>query len=164
MKVNLNNEGLKTLALAVLTAVICFTIFRGCNKPDTKIAEPRIIYKYIKKGDSIVKVVRKDDSVRIVYLTKWKNLKVQHQYDTTIVHEVIQVCDTLIQKDSTEITHLKTLHSTDSVIIVEALKELRNDSATIVKLNKKLRVQKVLTKVSFFGGLGLGVFTGVKLR
>ena len=112
--------------------------------------------------DSIKDKVAKQDKERIVYLDRWHKAK----HDTlflpcdSALKQIINICDTILSKDSTEISDLKKVVSLDSLIIGNYQRIAHNDSLAIVGLNKALRKQKRRTKLV---AVGMGALLGVSL-
>lgn len=149
----LRNNWLKVLALILLVVLICL-IPKCQNEPKQPVNEFKPL---IQKRDSIIKVVEYRDSVRTIYLTKWRKVKYTDTIPCeTLYHEVVAICDTLIQKDSSEIVALKSVVKQDSVIIYQAFNRISSDSTRIVLLQKKLKRQKLFTKISFGAGVIVG--------
>ena len=112
----------------------------------------------LKKRDSIIEVVKYRDSIRVEYVTKWKRIKVKPDSipcDTFLQH-VITFCDTIIQVDSAEIASLKGLVKQDSIIITGLVKRVNEDSIELMTVTKKLKRQKLYTKLSFGAGVIVG--------
>jgi len=112
----------------------------------------------IKKRDSIITVVKYRDSIRTQTITKWRTIKVKPDSipcDTFLQH-VITFCDTIISVDSAEIASLKGLVKQDSVIITGLVKRVNEDSIELMTVNKKLKRQKLYTKLSFGAGCLIG--------
>lgn len=150
----LRNNWLKVLALILLIVLICL-IPKCQNEPKQSINDFKPL---IQKRDSIIKIVEYKDSIRTVYVTKWRKIKLNP--DTlpcdSFVHEIISVCDTLILKDSSEIASLKDVIKQDSVIQAKYQAQILADSIVIATVNKKLKRQKFFTKAAFVGGLITG--------
>lgn len=114
----------------------------------------------LQKKDSIIKVIEYRDSVRTIYITKWKKIRYTDTLPCEVLyHEVVAICDTIIVKDSLMIDALRAEVSQDSVIISKAFDVIKKDSIELSKANRKLRRQKIFTKVAFLSGLGLGGLT-----
>lgn len=88
-----------------------------------------------------VKVIEavKTDSVRIKYITRWKEIR----HDSVIpCQEKLKACDTIIKIDSTEIAQLKEVIKIDSNIIFNQQKVIHQDSVQITGLKKEVKKQK----------------------
>lgn len=149
----LRNNWLKVLALILLIVLVC--LIPDCqNEPKQPVNEFKPL---IKTRDSIIKIVEYRDSVRIVYKDKWRKIKYTDTIPCeTLYHEVVSVCDTLILKDSLLISEQGKLIKQDSVIIQKAFSRISSDSTQIVLLQKKLKRQKLFTKLSFGAGVIVG--------
>lgn len=149
----------------LILVIIAFFLFRECNLKVSKELIDNVSNDSLKteikahsvKKDSIHKEVKKHDSVRVVYLTKWRTAKGTVLHDTvykhdTIIKQLIVACDSALIKDSVLIYALKTEVKQDSLIIDWYKKVAYNDSITIKKLKKK--------QLKYFGAgvvLGAGV-------
>jgi hypothetical protein len=158
----------KFLALVALLCLIFGYVFRCSPKPVKVEVNPlkEKIQKEKVKVDSLKKDALKKDSVRIVYITKWRTIKLNPDSlpCDTFVKLVIAHCDTVILKDSSTIVSLKEVIKQDSIIISYQGELIVKDSVHIAKLEKKLKWQKVKTKLAFFVGsaLGVGATTAIK--
>lgn len=149
----LRNNWLKVLALILLIVLICL-IPKCQNEPKQSINDFKPL---IQKRDSIIKVVEYRDSIRIVYKDKWRKIKYTDTIPCeTLYHKVVAVCDTLIVKDSLLISEQGKLIKQDSVIIYKAFNRISSDSTQIALLQKKLKRQKLFTKLSFGAGVIVG--------
>lgn len=110
------------------------------------------------KRDSIIKVVEYRDSIRTQTITKWRTVKVKPDSIPcdTFLQTVIQFCDTIISVDSAQIASLKGLVKQDSIIITGLVKRVNEDSVELVSMSKKLKRQKLYTKLSFGAGVIVG--------
>jgi hypothetical protein len=108
--------------------------------------------------DSIIKVVEYRDSIRTQTITKWRTVKVKPDSIPcdTFLQTVIQFCDTIISVDSAQIASLKGLVKQDSIIITGLVKRVNEDSIELVSMSKKLKRQKLYTKLSFGAGVIVG--------
>jgi hypothetical protein len=116
--------------------------------------------------DSIIKVVEYRDSIRTQTITKWRTVKVKPDSIPcdTFLQTVIQFCDTIISVDSAQIASLKGLVKQDSIIITGLVKRVNEDSIELMTVTKKLKRQKLYTKLSFGAGLLSGGFLISQLK
>lgn len=152
------------LIIILLIVVLC--LMQWC-KP-TPVKEKPIakkIEKDLEKQAEAKKEARRADSVRTIYVDRWHKVKqnpIKLPCDT-FLKIVIATCDTVIQKDSTEIVALKKVVLQDSILIVDYQELHRSDSTELSGVQRKLRWQKRFTKLAFITGLGLGGYGGLKL-
>ena len=144
--------------VALVLIFILLMQLRGC---DPKHPEPIKIPEQA-RTDSFRTVIRYQDSIRVNYITKWRNKTrlVDSSPCYTEVKTIIAECDTIIRVDSILISSLKGQVSNDSVIIFKQGLMLKADSIHIVKLDKKVKRNRRLAL--FFGaivagGVGLSV-------
>lgn len=139
-----------------------------------------IINNFDKKKDSINTKIAFYDSVSNFYINKYRKLKqsIKKEPCDTSLKKIVVICDSIIVKDSTEtaslkykckqdsseIVSLKSVIRQDSIIQAKQSDKIVNDSTTIHKLNKRLKAQKLITKLGFFGGLVGGAAFGYKLN
>lgn len=159
----INNKYFRA-GLVVIILLMMALALKFCNKPIPY--KPVEIKQEVKTRDSIIKVVEYKDSIRTVYVTKWRKIKVNPDSlpCDTFVHEIIAVCDTFIMIDSSEIVSLKGVIRQDSIIQAKQSDKISSDSLTISKLNKRLKRQKTVTKLAFGAGAVLGVAAGSKIN
>lgn len=148
----------------IVLLVLLIVGLKFCNTP--VIYTPVSVKEEMKTRDSIIKIVEYKDSIRTIYVTKWRKAKVNPESlpCDTFVHEIIAICDTLIKADSSQISSLNGVIKQDSVIARRLSDKVLEDSVTIGKLNRKLRRQKLITKAAFVTGFGLGAFAGFKIH
>jgi len=143
-----------TFIAFVLLGICVLLLFNRCPSPKPVIGS-------LKVHDSIRTVIKFHDSVRINYITKWRNRT--HLVDSspcyTEVKTIIAECDTIIKVDSILITSLKANLQIDSAIIFKQSLMLKADSIHIVKLDKKVRRNRRLA--AFLGAIVAG---GVAVR
>jgi hypothetical protein len=165
-----NRKALALLGIAVLLAVL-FWLFRGCDYEPVKKVEPlkEKIRTGLLKRDELKKESERKDSVRIVYITRWRKAKEEIKDNPqlpcdSVIPVVINLCDSIIKQDSSTIVSLKEVIKQDSILLSDYGSLVKKDSVQIAKLEKKLRFQKRLTKLAFFGGavLGVGATTAIK--
>ena len=142
--------------VALVLIFILLMQLRGC---DPKHPEPITIPEQA-RTDSFRTVIKYQDSVRVNYITKWRNKTrlVDSSPCYTEVKTIIAECDTIIRIDSILITSLKGQVSNDSVIIFKQGLMLKADSLHICKLDKKVRRNRRMAL--FFGAIvagGVGV-------
>jgi hypothetical protein len=157
----------KWIALAFLLGIIFFWLFRGCEPEPVKVNPLKQEIKSLKeKSQDLKKDVQKKDSVRLVHVHHWHKIKLNPDSMPcdTFLKVVIQKCDTVIKYDSLTILSLKEVIKSDSLIISKQDQLIEKDSVQIAKLEKKLRFQKRLTKLAFFGGAVIGGVGGFKIK
>lgn len=153
--------------IIILLLIVVLCLMQWC-KPTLVKEKPiaKKIEKDLEKQAEAKKEERRTDSVRLVYIDRWHKVKqnpIKLPCDT-FLKIVIATCDTVIQKDSTEIEALKKVVLQDSVLIADYQELHRSDSTELGKTQRKLRWQKRFTKLAFVTGFGLGGYVGIKLR
>lgn len=142
----------------MLLIIIIADMFKSCRKSehdaDISPIKHRII-EDLKRKDSVKEVIVYRDSIRTKLVTKWRN-----RTDTLTIHEVVNLCDSVIYVDSALISDLKHEISIDDTIIRNYQKVVYNDSIVIMGLNKSLVKQKRRTKIALivaaiFGGVAV---------
>lgn len=150
----------KYIILFILGA-IAWSLIPKCSNPIPVTNDPiKIkIKQEIKATDSLKKIAKKTDSIRIVEIHHWHQAKETIKYlpCDSAIKIIVHVCDTLIKVDSTEIVELRRVIVQDSLTIKDLFTEVKNDSLVIVGLNKSLKRQKLKTKLV---ALGLGGLLG----
>ena len=135
----------------VLLGICVLLLFKRCPSTQPVLAQPDL-----KVRDSFRTVIKYHDSVRVNYITKWRNRT--HLVDSspcyTEVKTIIAECDTIIKVDSILITSLKANIQSDSAIIFKQSLMLKADSIHIVKLDKKIRRNRRLA--AFLGAIVAG--------
>lgn len=138
----------KGTALGILiTIVVCWFLFRGCNKPEPVVADNGV-YDSLRineaKSDSFKTVVVYRDSIRVNSLVKWRT--VTREIHDTLYHEIIAICDTLVYHDSLAIEARDKVISQDSNVkrILFKIIEQKNDSIGL--LSKQVRREKWLKR------------------
>lgn len=151
--------------IALIVGAILWSLIPKCNPepepPSNKEKIKENIREGIKRGDSIKGVIKKNDSVRIEYVIKWRKLKadtVKIPCDSMLA-KVIHTCDTIITIDSTEISNLKKVVSNDSIVIKDLFSVVRIDSIEIVRLNKAVKKERRRKRWALVlaGALGIGL-------
>lgn len=143
--------------IALIAIFLLLMNLRGCDP-----SKPKPVVIPTRVQDSFRTVIKYQDSVRVHYITKWRNKTrlVDSSPCYTEVKTIIAECDTIIKVDSILIGSLKSQHSFDSTVIFNQYIRIKGDSAHIVKLDKKLKRNRRLA-------LGLGAIVagavGVKL-
>ena len=139
----------KLIAIFILIGIIFACIFVKCEpekigNSEFDPTENEILKSVIQDlnhdKDSLQKVAAKKDTVRTIYITRWKQLKGRIDSipcDSAIVL-VVNMCDTIITQDSSQITTLKDVIKLDSNIIANYEKVVHNDSAEIEKYKKAI--------------------------
>lgn len=143
----------------VFLGILVIMMFKRCGmSPQPSIA----VIPEMARTDSFRTVIKYHDSVRVNYITKWRNKTrlVDSSPCYTEVKTIIAECDTIIRVDSILISSLKGQVSNDSVIIFKQGLMLKADSIHIVKLDKKVKRNRRLAL--FFGAIVAGG-VGVKL-
>lgn len=102
-----------------------------------------VIKTQIHIADSLEELANDHDSVRLEYITKWRTkIKTLVQYDTipcdSMLTIVVNMCDTLIVKDSVYISDLKKIILTDSIIMDSQAQVMNLDSIKIADLERKV--------------------------
>ncbi len=160
----------KLIAIFILIGIIFACIFVKCE-PETVVndfdpTENEILKSVIQDlnndRDSLLKITGKKDSVRTIYVTKWKQLKGRIDSipcDSAIVLAV-NMCDTIIMHDSSQIATLKDVIKLDSNIIANYEKVVKNDSLHIESLKKEVKKHKrqkraALIVAAVFGGIAI---------
>lgn len=161
-----NDSNKKAFAffLIIVLLILIGLVVKECQKPIPYI--PNSIKEDLKVRDSFRIVTRIHDSTRVVQLVKWRNMT-RITDSTPCYTEIvpfIQACDTIIKYDSLVIQDLKGTVRIDSVIISNCIERIGKDSITIGKLNKKLKRQKLITKLSFGLGAVLGGAGGYNVK
>lgn len=163
----INWDKLKNFIITGLGILVALLIlFHGCGDTVKPTPVNNKIITDLKLDTEAKNEAKKSDSVRIVYRTKFKYIITNPEKlpCDTFVKVVIAYCDTVIQKDSTEIEALKKVIKQDSVLIVDYQEQGNKDSVLITKLERKVKLNRTIAKLAFVTGLGLGGFVGVKLR
>jgi hypothetical protein len=163
----------KALIGIILALVAVILWLQYCQKPVSTInyqSKADTLKSEIKKGlvkkDSIHQKAVKEDSQRVVYVTKWREVKAEVKKDTaksrpcdSIITKIVSICDTMVIKDSTEIMTLKAEIKQDSVLFVNYRELTKTDSLQIVSLKKEVRRQKRLKVLAWItAGIIGGVF------
>lgn len=146
--------------------LIVFSQFKSCGETEPVNTDMESKKEKIRKdkikADSLDKASDKTDSVRIVYVTKWRTLK--PKLDSIpcpeALSEVILLTDSIIIVDSTQISELNAELFVKDAIIANQDTLISVDSITIRKLTKQLKRQKAKTKLAW---IVAGVLGGVAL-
>lgn len=144
------------LGCLIVLALIISDMFHSCKKEQIEINPIKeTIKEDLKRKDSVKEVIVYRDSIRTKLVTKWRN-----RTDTLTIHEVVNLCDSVIYVDSALISDLKHEISIDDTIITNYQKVVYNDSIVIIGLNKDLKKQKRRTKIALivaaiFGGVAV---------
>ena len=161
----------KLIAIFILIGIIFACIFVKCEPEKIGNSEfdpteneilKSVIQDLNNDRDSLLKITGKKDSVRTIYVTKWKQLKGRIDSipcDSAIVLAV-NMCDTIIMHDSSQIATLKDVIKLDSNIIANYEKVVKNDSLHIESLKKYVKKQRkhkkaALIVAAVFGGLAI---------
>ncbi len=143
----------KLIAIFILIGIIFACIFVKCEPEKIGNSEfdpteneilKSVISELNNDRDSLLKITDKKDSVRTVYVTKWKQLKGRIDSipcDSAIVL-IVNMCDTIIMQDSSQIATLKDVIKLDSNIIANYELVVHNDSLYIEQLKKDVKKQR----------------------
>lgn len=151
------------IAFAVLIWIIS-TTFNGCQ---SKVIPPQDTLKehiktLTKERDLLLIASQQNDIIIYRDVIKYRYLK--GRIDTIpceeLLPKIVNVCDSIIVIDSTQICLLKNVIVKDSVIIKDYRSIAVNDSITIKGLHKDLRRQRNRTKLAVIIG---AIVTGVLL-
>jgi hypothetical protein len=144
----------------IIILLLIFVIFKDCNKPVIKPVDNTNIYKqaikkYLSKKDSLDKLSKPQDSIRIEYITKWRT-KIKYIHDSipcdSALPIIVNHCDSIIYYDSVYINTLKQIIKVDSSIIHNQKSIIFADSVKIDSLSKDIRKHKRHKKL-LTGGL-----------
>lgn len=160
----------KLIAIFILIGIIFACIFVKCEPSetvDTKgLSQNEVIKKVVKTFmqhmDSTLKVADKKETERIKYVDRWRTLKGRIDSipcDSAIVL-VVNMCDTIIMQDSSQIATLKDVIKLDSNIIANYERVVKNDSLHIESLKKEVKKHKrqkraALIVAAVFGGIAI---------
>lgn len=165
MTLQFKNDNGRFIALILLIASLWLMIsLKQCNKPVTytPVSLPELHIK-----DSFRTVIKYHDSTRIKTVTDHRTVVKTFIKDSTKCYtEIVQIvesCERVIAADSILISSLKANIANDSAIIFKQGLMIEGDSLQICKLNKKLKRQKMITKIALFTGLIGGGALGVKV-
>ncbi len=159
--------------LAILgVIVVTLLIFRGCGDmaPEQPITPDKtdslkavISEQYERRIDSII-AIKKKDSVRVEYVTRWRKMKGDTAYIPcdSILPKIVNLCDSIIYVDSSQIATMKSVIAMDDSIISNYKKVVENDSITIVGLNKQIKKHKRQKKWLVAGIAATGVVAIIK--
>ena len=143
----------KLIAIFILIGIILACIFVKCEPEKIGNSEfdpteneilKSVISELNNDRDSLLKVADKKDSTRIKYVDRWHTLKGRIDSipcDSAIVL-VVNMCDTIIMQDSSQITTLKDVIKLDSNIIANYELVVHNDSLYIEQLKKDVKKQR----------------------
>lgn len=139
--------------------IVTFLIFKGCGDiapeqpitPDKTDSIKKVIEaKYQMREDSIL-LDKKRDTLRVEVIKRYK-VVIHDTILKQICAPIIQLCDSIILIDSSQISTLKNIVKLDSGIIADYRKVVVNDSTTIVGLNREIKKHKRQKKL--IGGIG----------
>lgn len=161
---NYSNKKALVLFLIIVLLILIGLGLKECQKPIPY--TPINIKEELNIRDSFRIVTRFHDSTRLHHVTNWHNrTRITDSMPCyTEVRYVTALCDTVIKYDSLLIQSLKGTVWIDSVIIDKCIERIAQDSVTIVKLNKKLKRQKLITKFAFGIGAILGSIGGYNAK
>lgn len=147
----------------ILILAICLW-FKGCSvskeilHTDNATIKTNIKKLTIKK-DSVKVEANKTDSIRTIYVLKWRT-KIHDSIIYKECKELIIICDSIITVDSTQISQLRQVNLLNDSIITDYKVIHYNDSIDIkylTKWGKKQRRQKTLALI------GLGIISGLSI-
>jgi len=171
MTKELSNIIAKVIFFAAVLIVACIFLFKGCDDDHVVVATPdktdslkKVISEQDKVKDSLLIIAKKKDSIRVEYVTKWRKLKGDTAFIPcdSILPKIVNLCDSIIYVDSSEIATLKQVIKNDSGIIQNYKKIVVNDSTTIVSLNKEVKKHKRHKKWLTAGIVGMGIIAVLK--
>ena len=140
----------KYISIGIITILSILLLITHCNKPVIKPVDNTNIYKeaikkYLSKKDSLDKLSKSQDSVRIEYITKWRT-KIKYIHDSipcdSALPIIVNHCDSIIYHDSVYINTLKQIIKVDSSIIHNQKFIIFADSVKIDSLNKDIKKHK----------------------
>lgn len=151
----LNPLVIKMTAFTIVMAIACVFLFKGCGEdigaPSSDLSRENDSLKLVNSekdrlNDSLLKLSKGHDSIRVEYKTRWKFMKQDTAFIPcdSILPMVINLCDSIMYNDSAHISVLKQVIKNDSVTKSNYKRIINNDSTTIVGLNKKIKKQKRL--------------------
>lgn len=162
------NDTIGAFIIGILLTVLVLVVFKKCGHDSNYVEIEGIkkAYKQIEVGKFLKKDVQaKTDTVKKHRKTYHKSKEeIKTLPCDTALKLIVHVCDTLVKADSVLIEAQNKLILNQDSTITGLLEVHREDSTTIVKLNKKLKRQKVLTKAAFILGFGSGGFLGFKIK
>lgn len=142
------------LHILILLGILAVSLllFRECknNVPDLPITPDKTdSLKKVNQAlehqrDSLAEVAKKKDSIRVEYVTRWRKMKTDTAYIPcdSILPKIVNLCDSIIYVDSSQIATLKQVISKDDSIIGNYKEIVKNDSTTIAGLNKEIKKHK----------------------
>jgi len=161
---------MKLIYYIIIILLLLLITLHFCDKPKDINTKQTINVDSIKgvirhefdEKESILKLVTNNVSVRVKEVIRWKYLKAEVKTAPcdSILPQIVNVCDSIIVTDSTEISNLKHLNVVNDSIIGNYQKLVKNDSTQIISLKKEVKKQKRL-KVIFaatailFGGVAI---------
>ena len=152
------NFRLNIFLLSVITALFMFILLRECGHKTIEVSPQKQAIKALKLSiDSVKKVVVYRNTQQIKIVNRWRDVR----HDSLIpCEQLLVLCDTLVTADSSLISEQKVLLGLqDSVIKIQDL-VIKSDSATIIKLNKKIKNRRLI----FWTGFVLGASTNLIQR
>lgn len=171
MELKLSNIIAKVIFFATVLIVACIFLFKGCDDDHIVVATPdktdslkKVISAQERVTDSLLIIAKKKDSVRVEFVIKWRKLKVDTAFIPcdSILPKIVNLCDSIIYVDSSEIATLKQVIKNDSSIIQNYKRVAINDSTTIVSLNKDIKKHKRHKRWLGIGMAAVGVIAIIK--
>lgn len=157
------------ILLGILAASLIF--FYKCESktpdlpitPDKTDSIKKVNYKLEHERDSLLVIAKKKDSVRVDAVAKYRSLKgkVDSIPCDSLLPQIVNICDSIVLVDSSEIASLKEIIKLDSGIISNYKKIVVNDSTTIAGLNKQIKKHKRQKKwlgVGMAAAIGIAIF------
>lgn len=140
-----------TIVVLFLATIVCLLLFDRCKKENTSISSVEISdsikqvisAQYEARIDSLTLAGHKD-SIRIQYVTKWRKMKQDTAFIPcdSILPQIVNLCDSIILVDSSQIATLKNIVALDDSIISNYKKVTKNDSLLIVSQAKDIKKHK----------------------
>jgi len=144
------------IVVLLLATIVCLLLFDKCNKkvePTSSVEisdsiKQAISAQYEARIDSLI-LDKQKDSIRVQYVTKWRKLKQDTAFIPcdSILPKIVNLCDSIILVDSSQIATLKNIVALDDSIISNYKKVTKNDSLLIVSQNKEIKKHKRHKKI-----------------
>lgn len=120
------------------------------------------VQKALQKRDSVKKEIVYKDSIRIKYVVKWRSAKSLRDSIPcdSLLPILINTCDSVIVKDSSEIKSMAVALFLDSIIIDAQQKIISVDSVQEIAYKKEIRKHKRQKRLI---AIGAGILLGASL-
>lgn len=160
----------KNVFVWALVIAVCVLLFDKCGNEKSVVQiqssdslKNVISQQYERRIDSL-KAIEHKDSIRVEYVVKWRKIKQDTEFlpCDSILTKIVNLCDSIIYVDSSQIATLKNVISIDDSIIANYKKTTKQDSINIVLLNKEVKKHKKHKKFLFAGLIGVGVISILK--